>query len=268
VWEVVRGLFRQSSFLVAVGVLLVAALGLNASVQFLQLHFKKQPVPIRQAFKTGMPEVMGSWVQLARDENLNHDLVDALGTKEFLFCHYVNAAALNTAPASLAKEFARLPLADQKQKAADIAGTYPEAVVSLGLTYYTGSADTVAHIPERCYLADGFGLEQQGSPAWEIGGRTVETRFLTFENTDRQNAPKSHVGYFFHVNGAYEGNSLRVRAALQNLFARYGYYAKVEVRVDKVPRGQAEGVIRDFLTAALPHVEASLPDWSEYKDRK
>jgi hypothetical protein len=268
VWEVVRGLFRQSSFLVAVAVLLVAALGLNASVQFLQLHFKKQPVPIRQSFKSGMPEVMGSWVQLARDENLNHDLVDALGTKEFLFCHYVNATALNRSPAALAKEFAQLPLADQKKKAMQILGEKPEAVLSLGLTYYTGSADTVAHIPERCYLADGYELEQQGSPVWPIEGRSVESRFLTFENTDRQNAPRCHVAYFFHVNGGYEGNSLQVRGALQNLFARYGYYAKVEVRADAMPRGQAEAVIRDFLTAALPHVEGSLPDWSQYKDRK
>lgn len=268
VWEVVRGLFRQSSFLVAVAVLLVAALGLNASVQFLQLHFKKQPVPIRQSFKTGMPEVMGNWVQMARDENLNHDLVDALGTKEFLFCHYVNAAALNKSPAALAKEFGALPLADQKKKAVEILREKPEAVLSLGLTYYTGSADTVAHIPERCYLADGYALKQQGSPVWPIDGRSVESRFLTFENTDRQNSPPCHVAYLFHVNGGYEGSSLQVRAALQNLFARYGYYAKVEVRADAMQRGQAETVIREFLAASLPHVEASLPDWSQYKDRK
>jgi hypothetical protein len=267
-WEAVRGLFRQSSFIVAVGVLLVAALGLNASVQFLQLHFKKQPVPIRQSFKTGVPEVMGNWVQLARDEHLNHDVVDALGTKEFLFCHYVNASALGRSPTELAKEFAAMPLADQKQRASEIQRKDPDAVLALGLTYYTGSADTVAHIPERCYLADGYDIKEQGDPVWPIDGRSVEARFLSFENTDRQNAPACHVAYFFHVNGGYEGSSLAVRAALQNLFARYGYYAKVEVRADAVDRARAEAVTRDFLSAALPHVERALPDWSAYRGRK
>ena len=32
----------------------------------------------------------------------------------------------------------------------------PKAVVNLGLTYYTGLVDTVAHIPDRCYIADGY----------------------------------------------------------------------------------------------------------------
>ena len=37
------------------------------------------------------------------------------------------------------------------------------------------------------------------------------------------------VAYFFQCNGAYESSSLRVRARLQDLFARWGYYAKVEL---------------------------------------
>jgi hypothetical protein len=215
-----------------------------------------------------MAEVMGTWVQVARDEHLNADLVDALGTTEYLFCQYINAPGVGETPAALAKRFAAMPLADQKLEAVKLQQKYPDAVLSLGLTYYTGSADTVAHIPERCYLADGYQLEEQGSPVWPIDGRAVDARFLTFDNRDRQNAPKCHVAYFFHVNGAYEGSSLAVRRTLQNLFARYGYYAKVEVRADAVSRPNAETVIRDFLTAALPHVEASLPDWAEYRDRK
>ena len=268
VGDAVRGLFRQRSFVVAVGVLLVAALGLNASVQYLQLHFKKQAVPIRQSFKQGMPEVMGEWVQVARDEVMSHDLVEALGTKEFLFCHYVNAAAVRKSPEALRKEFSALPLIDQKKKAARLQMEYPEAVLALGLTYYTGSADTVAHIPERCYLADGFEIAEQGTPAWPIDGRAVKARYITFENTDRHNAPPCHVAYFFHVNGGYEAESVAVRLALQNLFSRYGYYAKIELRSDMPDRARSEAVMRDFLAAALPHVENALPDWSEYRDRK
>ena len=32
----------------------------------------------------------------------------------------------------------------------------PQAVINVGLTYYTGMVDTVSHIPDRCYIADGF----------------------------------------------------------------------------------------------------------------
>ncbi len=31
-----------------------------------------------------------------------------------------------------------------------------QAVINIGVTYYTGMVDTVARIPERCYIADGF----------------------------------------------------------------------------------------------------------------
>jgi hypothetical protein len=267
-WDLIRGLFRQRAFVVVVGVLLVAALGLNASVQFLQLHFKKQAVPLRQPLKVGLPEVMGTWVQLARDEHLNADMVDALGTKEYLFCHYVNAALLGKSPEALHREFAALSLADQKRQAMEILRDVPSSILSVGVTYYTGSADTVAHIPERCYLADGYALKEQGDPVWPIDGRSIEARYLSFENTDRHDAPDCHVAYLFHVNGGYESKPLKVRLALQNLFSRYGYYAKVELRTDLIDRGRSEMVMRDFLTAALPHVEGALPDWSEYRDRK
>ena len=29
-------------------------------------------------------------------------------------------------------------------------------MLTVGITYYTGLVDTVAHIPERCYVANGF----------------------------------------------------------------------------------------------------------------
>ena len=32
----------------------------------------------------------------------------------------------------------------------------PDALVNFAVTYYTGLVDTVAHIPDRCYVADGF----------------------------------------------------------------------------------------------------------------
>jgi hypothetical protein len=33
---------------------------------------------------------------------------------------------------------------------------HPAGVINLAVTYYTGLVDTVAHVPDRCYVADGY----------------------------------------------------------------------------------------------------------------
>src|SRR5947207_10232034 len=88
--------FRHSGFLIAAAVLLAAAIGLNASVQFMQLHFKKEAVPLRISFTDpkAMPTVMGPWVQVAREDTLDADMLTSLATNEFLFCYYVNSKEL------------------------------------------------------------------------------------------------------------------------------------------------------------------------------
>ena len=76
-----------------------------------------------------------------------------------------------------------------------------------------------------------------------------------------------YVGYLFHVNGEYESDPLDVRARLQKLTEKYGYYAKVELMVTAAPkdpaaREKASKAIKDFMTTALPEVERLLPDWA------
>src|SRR5215212_9710118 len=77
--------FRHTSFLVAAAVLLSAAIGLNASVSYLKLHFKKAPVPLRKSLTQAdsIPLVLGPWVQVARQEVLNADMLTSLATNEF-----------------------------------------------------------------------------------------------------------------------------------------------------------------------------------------
>jgi hypothetical protein len=267
-------------FFVASGVLLVAALGLNFAVQALQLHFKKEPVPMRLRFGDAMPPRIGDWVQVARNDSMDADMLQALGTDQYLFCKYVNAKALGLTPEAAEKELAGKSFEEQSkwldQALARQAGggrlRSAMPVVSLGLSYYTGKADTVAHIPERCYVADGYDPVNPTSESWELdAGRSVPVRRITFENqvASSQRLP-CNVAYFFNTNGEYESDSLRVRAKLQDLFARYGYYAKVELMC-VAPQGQDQEAwrhMRDFLSAALPRVEQALPVWAEYRDRK
>src|SRR5687767_3564117 len=91
----VKRAFSQPSFAVAVGLLFLAALGLNAATQAMQLHFKKLAVPLaaplHEPDKGGLPRELGPWVQVTRDEPLDHTMLEALGTKDFVFRHYVNS---------------------------------------------------------------------------------------------------------------------------------------------------------------------------------
>jgi hypothetical protein len=151
------------------------------------------------------------------------------------------------------------------------------------VTYYTGLVDTVAHIPDRCYVADGYEPTSYTSPTWNVGQAAtgggdgkLQVRLINFEDAapDRAAVTKN-VAYFFHCNGAFESDPIYgVRVRLQNLFERRGYYAKVELMTIS-PRGdrmasadvqagdsdQAGRIMTDFLSFAMPEVLKCLPDW-------
>ncbi|MGE5609905.1 MAG: exosortase-associated EpsI family protein [Bacillota bacterium] len=263
-----RGRSYNAGFVVAVVLLLVAATGMRLSVKYLKLHIRKEPVPMRMKFTDAMPAIAGDWVRVA-DRTQSPEILTELAAQDWLFCSYVNAAALNRSAKELAKQFATLSFEEQEKKLAEYQREQPTAVLSLALTYYTGKVDAVDHIPERCYLGGGF--EQVGEPEtkrWSIGDRAMDVRFLSFERKIANVPVRRDVAYFFQVNGSYESHSWAVRAALQNLFARYGYYAKVELAALGNDSEASAEAMRRFLTAALPHVEKALPDWKQYKDRK
>src|SRR6202035_1715522 len=145
----------------------------------------------------------------------------------------------------------------------------PDAVVNLAVTYYTGKADTVAHIPERCYVADGYEASEWEYARWDVNsGKSklpdgqVEVKFINFEDQTGISQTTKSVAYFFHCNGAYQSDPLRVRASLQNLLERYGYYAKVELMTTESDRERSAAVMKDFLRSALPEIEKTLPDWN------
>jgi hypothetical protein len=301
-----KAAFSSRGFLIAVGVLALAAVGLNTAAEALEVYFKKQPVPLRHALddeKAGVPLEMANWVSVQQTSSLNEDIQHTLGTREFVFRTYVNAAVAGREAVDrlvkLGREVEALEVqegADPKLKAAkanEWGGTlrrlqaeHPEAVMSFNVTYYTGMVDTVAHVPERCMVADGFeprnpqiitvvaGKYPDGSP------REVRVAFSTFEDQTGHGRVSRNVAYFFHCNGGYEPSPVGVRGKLQNLFERHGYYAKVELMTDDPAKPESRGAkkedapqksidaMTDILTAALPEIERCLPDWGEVKGGK
>ena len=292
-----RSPYVQPAFIAAALTLLVAAVGLNFTVAALKLHFKKLAVPLREQLGS-IPERMGDWVQVSRDEPLDHDLQEVLATDQYIFRDYLNyrlrggqcaadfIAALHDGDdpakvealrtAFLAKDEAgRLGMLEEemKNKSADqrraavmqVQQSDPDAAINMAVTYYTGSADTVAHIPDRCYIADGFEPTDYNFPDWELsGGRKLSVRFINFQDTTGASRVDRSVAYFFNVNGGYESNPEGVRLRLQNLFMRYGYYAKVELMTLDPDHGRSAKTMTNFLSSALGQVEKCFPDWSKY----
>lgn len=269
-----RALLGKTPFLAAVIVLGSAALGLNAATSFLKLHFKKLPVPLPVRSLSdpadGIPAELGSWVQVSKDQPVDPEVQQVLATDQYLFRDYIDTRTWRGAKPRTLKNAAP---DERDTELLRVETSEPESVLRVALTYYTGMADTVAHIPERCMVADGYepssyetktivcGVYPDGTP------RQVSIRLIHFEDQTGHGRVSRDVAYLFHVDGAYECDSLAVRRRLQSLSERYGYYAKVELMATTpVARDEAQherivAAMRDFLTAALPEVEKRLPDW-------
>lgn len=285
VWASVRRVLRQPRFIAAAAVLLVSAVGLNAATSFLQLHFRKVavPLPVRSLDdpKEGIPAKLGPWLQVSVDAPLSEDVEHALGTKIYLNRDYVDTRLERRAAANFDKKSAgernKLLFDVMYQQQAEDADRVP--VIRLHLAYHTGLVDTVAHVPDRCMVADGYeptayevveaevGTLPDGSP------RKLNFRFITFQDNTGQQRVTRNVVYFFHTNGHYESNPLQVRRTLQNLLETHGYYLKVELmstvaNPNNPPKAaKVKEAMIDFLKDALPEIERCLPDFEKVKSQ-
>jgi hypothetical protein len=274
--------FGQAHFLTAFVVLFVAALTFNAATQFLKLNFRKEAVPLRKPVDT-IPSRLGPWLKLTKDEPLDREMQDVLGTDKYVFRDYVDTRRVSISELQQMGAFEDKSAADLARIAAEIESRDPSAIVRVAVTYYTGLVDTVAHIPDRCYVADGYEPTSYTTPTWNVGPAAtgggdgkLQVRLINFEDAapDRAAVTKN-VAYFFHCNGAFESDPIYgVRVRLQNLFERRGYYAKVELMTVS-PRGdqmaspdvraadsaRTARIMTDFLSFAMPEILKCLPDW-------
>jgi hypothetical protein len=222
--------------------------------------------------------VLGPWLQVTRDTPLDADTEHILGTNQYVNRVYVDTRVLDP------QQLEALKTQGGKERAAElglIQREHPQAVISVGLYYYTGLVDTVAHIPDRCYIADGYDVSSYQTRANQKFGtyadgndRVVSFRYINFEDQTGQRRESKNVAYLFHVNGHYESDPLGVRRSLQNLFERYGYYAKMELMTVSPshaddPAGQraaqdtSVAAVEDFMNLALPEFERCMPDWAK-----
>ena len=288
--DALKAALRRPAFLGVVVVLFVGAVGMNAATSAMQWHFRKEAMPLRaKEGLTALPLEMGSWVCVPEPTTINPDLAHELHTDQYVFRTYVDTSATapgSTAPvATKASVLAMEGMTDRQRAAAlyEVRKKNPSAVISFAVTYYTGKADTVPHVPDRCYVAGGFEPSRYDIKQWELGDyatgspRRVPLRSIDFEDQTAREQSSRSVTYFFHANGEYTDSPLVVRQRLQSLRERYAYFAKIEAMTVLPPRqgggtaGErqheqnrqaAAAAVQRFLTAALPAVEGLLPDWN------
>lgn len=257
----------RAAFIVAVVVLGLAAVGLNGATNFLRLYFKKEPVELSLPLQE-IPARLGPWSRVGIDHPLPSDIEHTLGTEKYVFRVYVDTRVIRPELLSGLQDTDLDTDVLAARRVQELRAQYPAAFVNMAVTYYTGMVDTVAHIPDRCMVADGY--EPTKPPEvleWDIKPHApVTVRYINFEDQTARGLQNKNVAYFFQVNGAYESDPITgVRLRLQDLRERRGYYAKIELMNLITDQAAAKGAMTDFLSSALPEIERCLPDWQKVK---
>jgi hypothetical protein len=274
--DALKRMFRQPTFVIAASILLVAALTLNGAVQMMKLHFRKEPVALRHPLDESPPQ-MGPWLQISKDEPLDKELQDTLGTDKYIFRDYADTRQVSAPELAVFKK--DLATADYVRELSRLQSEKPGAVLSAAVTYYTGLVDTVPHIPDRCYVAGGYEPVDHSYPTWDVSppgvlgsyaeapSRQMQVCFINFEDqTASRSSLPINVAYFFQCNGSYESDPIDgVRMRLQDLTERHGYFAKVELKTVMSDQNVSKSIMADFLRYSLPEIERCLPDWQAVK---
>ena len=254
---------REGSLGVAAGVFAVAALGLNTIVGATQTVLIKHAIPLRTPLYQ-VPERMGEWEMASEDPPMGAEGIEALGTDKYISRVYKITGA----------------------DAGDL-GSY----VRLHVAYYTGTPDTVPHVPDRCFVAGGLkpigtssvrltlGGPQyrQENGKWYAGSKLVpegvkipatdfDATIFTYAQPSRPDE-QSNVVYYFAANDKFLSTPERVRLHGFDPRDRYSYYCKIEVgALGNTDADQAAQIVSRFLSVALPEIMACLPDWDRLNE--
>ncbi len=269
---------------VALFVLLGSAVSLFGLIASAGFNLKKTPIyPRDNRQLSSIPADTENWTRLGSDRIESPDIVETLGTENYLTRTYVRRS--------------------------DMSGETP-MVIEFHAAYYTGGIDTVPHVPERCFV--GGGLQQSkssrvldldlGGSSW-IVDRSVEPEFAGVDGaiysvrlpndtafTDapglRVRLPRGvgpdspfrikcsefslpdgrafYAGYFFIANGGTVASANGVRELAFDLSADYAYYLKVQVNSATVgSMEELAEVSAGLIDELIGEVMRCVPDWVE-----
>jgi len=105
----------------------------------------------------------------------------------------------------------------------------------LDITYYTGAADLVAHVPGRCMVAAGATPLGDKLLTWDLpdnalGWKTARVVRSVFQSTDPQGQQSNVVQYYtFSINGRNEHDWKKIRLTLTaDVRQKYVYFGKIQ----------------------------------------
>lgn len=256
---------RTVALSLVAGALLTTLVGQSWAIDRTEMVLIKSEVDLRHPLLL-LPTKAGTWAVLRDDPPLAEDMVKELGTHVYLSRWYKDTAWARGAPGR---------------------------IVRLHVAYYTGTPDTVPHVPEVCFFAGGatdlgrgyvtLMLSGEGyRPDPEHGGllyqtqlkdkidpgkptrvpdRHIKARIFTFGNQRKPNA-RENVLYFFAANGKFLPSPEHVRLHGFDPRDKYSYHCKIEVQLPGVADKQlAIERTSAFLSDLLPEIMACLPDW-------
>jgi exosortase len=260
-------------------VLAGSALGFGAAIDGLGYHLRKKPIyPSDGRVLSALPRQTPSWTQVGTDRVESKEIVEELGTENYLNRTYVRREA----------EPGQRPV-----------------VLELHAAYYTGMIDTVPHVPERCFVGGGM-VQSVGATNMPLAMDTstwipdptlpvdMRERFGSVHSvrlpsdgryTDRPGmrvrlpvgvTPSSPIqmrisgyqgdrifaGYFFIANGGTVASAEAVRTLAFDLTSDYAYYLKVQVTSTSV--GSKEELAEhagSLIGELIGEIMRCTPDW-------
>ena len=254
----------RAAFLAGCATLVIGAVGFQVALARLQVFLKKESVPLREPLDT-VPASLGRWKQVGKDAVFSDALVEELGTSSYIDRFYA------------------------------IDGDPEKGVLEVHAAYYTGMIDTVPHIPERCWNANG--MVMRGQPAvvgipvdrssWNLSEGPVQpgtgARYPVTQVLDRLSGKVARVslplgdlqmtvtafqdprapgltslgGYLFVANGGTTPSALSVRNLSFKLTDRCAYYCKIQFSA-RLP-GEPEKVTPEFVRMTSDLMQSLLP---------
>jgi hypothetical protein len=248
----------SARYYICLAVLVAGALTMGMAARALGGHFQKQRVDLKK------PLALMDQSKLLPDYKLHtmvippltEDVIDSLGTSEYL----------------------QWLLVDQNRGQRD-----PASVAHIFITYYTGKPDMVPHVPDECYQAGGYPsvvapeTVQVPVPGCGAPNDQVAVRLVRFAQSPRSRSPLAQVDenaiailYFFHANGRFCTTRDEVRLAQASLWDKYAYYSKIEIKFTSsdfqrnASRDESVAAVTPLLRKLLPILlNDHLPNWSE-----
>ncbi len=265
--------FFNIPFVIVLTVLLSAALGMNAAINYYKISITKLPIyPKDGRLLTSIPMSTESWVCTTGDHRESAEVEATLGTKNYITRLYE----------------ARTPPEGRKAMR-----------VSLHCAYYTGMIDTVPHVADRCFVAGGMqlGTLTQDLPLPLDHGRMIpdedvperlKGRIFKIRPADgvRERLPRDpkdikihtmkfvdergqdlYAGYFFIANGGCVARAEDVRLLAFDLKSTYAYYLKVQVAsADVESQEELAKVAASLLDELFGDIMRCTPDWVEVEE--